>query len=38
MLPYIQGVLLVAGLFRLIDSIKAFPLIYHPDRRRAGQR
>ncbi|HRK19101.1 MAG TPA: sugar ABC transporter permease [Hyphomicrobiaceae bacterium] len=27
-LPYIKGVLLVAGLFRLIDSIKAFPLIY----------
>jgi multiple sugar transport system permease protein len=28
MLPYLQGVLLVAGLFRLIDSIKAFPLIF----------
>jgi len=27
-LPFIQGVLLVAGLFRLVDSIKAFPLIY----------
>jgi multiple sugar transport system permease protein len=27
-LPYIRGALLVAGLFRLIDSIKAFPLIY----------
>jgi multiple sugar transport system permease protein len=27
-LPYVKGVLLVAGLFRLIDSIKAFPLIY----------
>jgi multiple sugar transport system permease protein len=27
-LPYVQGVLLVAGLFRLIDSIKAFPLIF----------
>jgi multiple sugar transport system permease protein len=27
-LPYIQGTLMVAGLFRLIDSIKAFPLIY----------
>ena len=27
-LPFIRGVLLVAGLFRLIDSIKAFPLIY----------
>ena len=27
-LPFVQGVLLVAGLFRLIDSIKAFPLIY----------
>ena len=25
-LPFIQGVLLVAGLFRLIDSIKAFPM------------
>lgn len=27
-LPFIQGVLLVASLFRLIDSIKAFPLIF----------
>jgi multiple sugar transport system permease protein len=27
-LPFISGVLLVAGLFRLIDSIKAFPLIF----------
>jgi len=27
-LPYIRGTLVVAGLFRLIDSIKAFPLIY----------
>lgn len=27
-LPHLRGVLLVAGLFRLIDSIKAFPLIY----------
>ena len=27
-LPFIRGVLLVAALFRLIDSIKAFPLIY----------
>jgi multiple sugar transport system permease protein len=27
-LPYLRGVLIVAGLFRLIDSIKAFPLIY----------
>jgi multiple sugar transport system permease protein len=27
-LPHLKGVLLVAGLFRLIDSIKAFPLIY----------
>ncbi len=27
-LPYLRSVLLVAGLFRLIDSIKAFPLIY----------
>jgi multiple sugar transport system permease protein len=27
-LPYIRGTLAVAGLFRLIDSIKAFPLIY----------
>ena len=27
-LPYIKGVLLVAGLFRLVDSIKAFPLIF----------
>jgi multiple sugar transport system permease protein len=28
LLPYIHGTLMVAGLFRLIDSIKAFPLIY----------
>jgi multiple sugar transport system permease protein len=28
LLPYIRGTLMVAGLFRLIDSIKAFPLIY----------
>lgn len=27
-LPFLRGALLVAGLFRLIDSIKAFPLIY----------
>jgi multiple sugar transport system permease protein len=27
-LPYLRGALLVAGLFRLIDSIKAFPLIF----------
>jgi multiple sugar transport system permease protein len=27
-LPYIRGTLMVAALFRLIDSIKAFPLIY----------
>lgn len=27
-LPWLKGVLLVAGLFRLIDSIKAFPLIF----------
>ena len=27
-LPYIRGTLMVAGLLRLIDSIKAFPLIY----------
>jgi multiple sugar transport system permease protein len=27
-LPNLRGVLLVAGLFRLIDSIKTFPLIY----------
>ncbi len=27
-LPYLRGTLVVAGLFRLIDSIKAFPLIY----------
>jgi multiple sugar transport system permease protein len=26
--PYIQQTLLVAGIFRLIDSIKAFPLIF----------
>jgi multiple sugar transport system permease protein len=28
LLPYVRGTLMVAGLFRLIDSIKAFPLIY----------
>jgi multiple sugar transport system permease protein len=28
LLPYIGPTLVVAGLFRLIDSIKAFPLIY----------
>ena len=27
-LPYIRSTLVVAALFRLIDSIKAFPLIY----------
>ena len=27
-LPYLKGVLIVAVLFRLVDSIKAFPLIY----------
>ncbi len=27
-LPYLKPALLVAGLFRLIDSVKAFPLIY----------
>ncbi len=27
-LPFLRGMLLVAGLFRLIDSIKAFPLIF----------
>lgn len=27
-LPYLKGVLLVAALFRLVDSIKAFPLVY----------
>jgi len=27
-LPFLRPVLLVSGLFRLIDSIKAFPLIY----------
>jgi multiple sugar transport system permease protein len=27
-LPYLRNVLLVAGLFRFIDSLKAFPLIY----------
>jgi ABC-type sugar transport system permease subunit len=27
-LPCIRGTLMVAGLFRVIDSIKAFPLIY----------
>jgi multiple sugar transport system permease protein len=27
-LPHLRGALLVAGLFRLIDSIKAFPLIF----------
>jgi multiple sugar transport system permease protein len=28
LLPYISPTLVIAGLFRLIDSIKAFPLIY----------
>jgi multiple sugar transport system permease protein len=28
LIPYIRPTLVVAGLFRLIDSIKAFPLIY----------
>jgi multiple sugar transport system permease protein len=28
LLPYIRSTLVVAGLFRLIDSVKAFPLIY----------
>jgi multiple sugar transport system permease protein len=28
LLPAVRGALLVAGLFRLIDSIKAFPLIF----------
>jgi multiple sugar transport system permease protein len=28
LLPYLRPTLVVAGLFRLIDSIKAFPLIY----------
>ncbi len=27
-LPYLKGVMIVAALFRLVDSIKAFPLIY----------
>jgi multiple sugar transport system permease protein len=27
-LPYLKGVLIVAALFRLVDSIKAFPLVY----------
>ena len=27
-LPYIQPAIIVAALFRLIDSVKAFPLIY----------
>ncbi len=27
-LPYLRQTLIVAGLFRLIDSIKAFPLIF----------
>jgi multiple sugar transport system permease protein len=27
-LPFLRGVLLVAGLFRFVDSIKAFPLIF----------
>ena len=28
LLPYTRGTMMVAGLFRLIDSIKVFPLIY----------
>ena len=40
-LPFIRPTLVVAALFRLIDSIKAFPLIYlltdgGPARRDAG--
>lgn len=27
-MPYLKGVMIVAALFRLVDSIKAFPLIY----------
>ena len=27
-LPYLKGVMIVAALFRLVDSIKAFPLIF----------
>jgi multiple sugar transport system permease protein len=27
-MPYLKGVLIVAALFRIVDSIKAFPLIY----------
>ena len=27
-MPYLKGVMIVAALFRVVDSIKAFPLIY----------
>jgi len=27
-MPYLKGVMIVAALFRIVDSIKAFPLIY----------
>ena len=37
-LPFLRGVLLVAGLFRLIDSDEGLPADLHPDRRRAGHR
>ena len=37
-LRYIRPALIVSGLFRLIDSFKAFPLIYVLTGRRAGQR
>ena len=37
-LPFIQGVLLVAGLFRLIDLHQGLSADLHPDRRRPGQR
>ena len=35
-LPYLKGVLLVAGLFRLDRQHQGFPTDLHPDRRRAG--
>ena len=36
--PYIQQTMLVAGIFRLIDSIKAFPADLRADRRRSRRR
>ena len=36
-LPFITPILVISAMFRLIDSVKAFPLIFLLDRRRTGQ-